>query len=493
MGMRIANNISAMTTQRWLGVADAGMTKSLERLSSGYRINRAADDSAGLAISSGFRADIASFRVASRNTSEANSLLQVAEGGMEQIENMLIRLKELATQASSGNVGGDERTKINAEGNHLISEIDRIANSTKYGSTNLLDGTYGGRSTTIGAPTNNTIANTYNYYDIAGGGSAALSAAALTFGTGSPVCLTGEATWYMGMITGAGAASTSRLALWHGVNLLSGADMYEVFSASVAFTAGSTTVTFGSLGVTMTVSGSLTGATAIKTGYTAGVASTTLLTLHRTGLSSINAGSATAATYTFSDASGSSIKLVGNGTSQELTYSASVSSYNFNVQNISVNLGSDYTDQDINGMTITVTGSASDNTFQIGNENNANNQISFTLDNVKATASAGFNLSVDQLSTSANAQTMLTSVDTAISSLASSRGTIGAYMNRLSYANANLTSTIENVQAAESIIRDVDMATEMTQFTKNQILLQAGTAMLAQANMAPQQVLALFG
>ena len=118
MGLRIAHNISAMNAHRWLGVADAGLTKSLERLSSGYRINRAADDAAGLAISQSFRADIASFRVASRNTSEASSLLQVGEGAMDQIANMLTRLKELATQAASANAGND-LDKIDAERSYL--------------------------------------------------------------------------------------------------------------------------------------------------------------------------------------------------------------------------------------------------------------------------------------------------------------------------------------------------------------------------------------
>ncbi len=116
MGFRIQNNVAAMNAHRWLSTSDSAMSKSLERLSSGYRINRAADDAAGLAISSNFRANIASFQVASRNTSEASALLQVAEGGMEQIENMLVRLKELATQAASANVGSTERAKINSRG-----------------------------------------------------------------------------------------------------------------------------------------------------------------------------------------------------------------------------------------------------------------------------------------------------------------------------------------------------------------------------------------
>ena len=123
-----------MNTHRQLTISDAGFSKSLERLSSGFRINRAADDAAGLAVSQGFRSDIASFKVASRNASEATSLLQVAEGGADQIGNMLTRLKELATQASSANASSNLST-INSEASKVLAEINRIAAGTKYGTT----------------------------------------------------------------------------------------------------------------------------------------------------------------------------------------------------------------------------------------------------------------------------------------------------------------------------------------------------------------------
>ncbi len=142
MGLRIQNNIAAMNAHRQLSISDTNLSKNLERLSSGFRINRAADDAAGLSISQQFRADIASFKVASRNTSEATSLLQVTEGAVDQIGNMLTRLKELATQAASANAGSN-LDKINAEGNKLIDEIDRIANSTEYAGSKLLNGTFG--------------------------------------------------------------------------------------------------------------------------------------------------------------------------------------------------------------------------------------------------------------------------------------------------------------------------------------------------------------
>jgi len=270
----IQNNISAMNTHRNLLNANSGLSSSLEKLSSGYRINKAADDAAGLSISQTFRATIASDTVAARNTSEASSMLQVAEGGTEQIGNILTRLKELATQAASDNVSDDDRDKIDAEATQLTDEITRISDSTTYGDTKLLDGTFSGK------------------------------------------------------------------------------------------------------------------------------------------------------------------------------------------------------------------------TFQVGASNTGVNQITVGISGASASDLLGSS-GID-LSTNTGAQGALDSIDTAISDLNTTRGNIGAYMNRLSYASANLSSTIENTTAAESTIRDVDMAAEMTTFTKNQILMQAGTAMLAQANQAPQTILSLL-
>jgi flagellin len=273
MGFRIQNNIEALNAQRNLMVSSTSMAKSLQRLSSGYRINSAADDAAGLAISQQFRADIASYKVASQNVSEANALLQVAEGAMDQIGNILTRLKELATQAASANAGANI-AKINAEATTLIAEMDRISSSTKYANSVLLNG---------------------------------------------------------------------------------------------SFTAA---------------------------------------------------------------------------------------------------------------------------TFQVGTSSATYDQISLSLGTV---SSAALGLSSFSLSSATFAQAGLDTLNTAISTLSDRRGDVGAAQNRLSYANANLSITIENYTAAESTIRDVNMASEMTNFTKNQILVQAGTAMLAQANMAPQLVLSLFG
>lgn len=373
MGLRIQNNISAMNTHRQLVNTDSMMAKSLERLSSGYRINKAADDAAGLAISSGFRADIASYKVASRNVSEANALAQVAEGAYDQIGNMLTRLKELATQAASANAGSN-LDKINAEGNALIDEIDRIANVTEYAGSKLLNGSFG--------------------VTVSVGGS--------------------DLTATTGVQNATGLADGQTYTITTAANATAG------FDITVAGT-------YGGHAVSQTIEGVL----GPDSGETADV--------------------------TFS-ALGLTLTLNDNFTSAS--------------------------DGDI------LANAATASNFQVGANNSGDDQIGITLSSV---TSSELGVTKNQMSNALTAQTMLTTINDAIDTLNDARGGIGAIQNRLGYAAANLSTTIENVQAAESVIRDVDMAAEMTTFTKSQILLQAGTAMLAQANMAPQGILSLLG
>ena len=140
MAFRIATNVASLNTQRWLSVANAGMAKALERLSSGYKINRAADDAAGIAIATKLNVKAVSVAKAIDNGNQAIAMLQTAESGIEQIGNILTRLKELATQAASDNVTDTDRSALDAERQQLVAEIDKIAQNTKYGSTKLLAG-----------------------------------------------------------------------------------------------------------------------------------------------------------------------------------------------------------------------------------------------------------------------------------------------------------------------------------------------------------------
>ncbi|MFQ5713263.1 MAG: flagellin [Candidatus Scalinduaceae bacterium] len=378
MGLRIQNNIAALNTHRQLQISDLALSKSLERLSSGFRINRAADDAAGLSVSMRFRSQINSLRQASRNATAGNSLLQVAEGGAEQIGNILLRMKELATQASSANTTTSDRANISNEVNTLEQEIDRIAATTKFGNTVLLDGSFG----------------TTN-------------------------------------VTAFGALSAT----------------YEVISVDVS---GATALTTFNVSIT-----------------TSGTART------------LSIGNGTT-TQTISV----NFNTIANGETKLL---------NFNNLGITVKVNAqfDSATAPVSANGSFATGSLGNSTFQVGNENSPNDQIAFSIGNV-TTGTAGLNVDVD-VSTQSGAQTALSTIESAINTLADRRADVGVTQNRFGFTIANLASTVENITAAESVIRDADLAFETVDFTKNQILLQAGTAMLAQANLAPQAVLGLLG
>ncbi len=383
MGLRIQNNIAALNTHRNLVNADRGLSRSLERLSSGFRINKASDDSAGLAISMRFRAQIRSLTQGASNASQAQSLLQVAEGAADQVTNILQRMKELATQAASSNTGSNDRTKINNEITDLEEEIDRIVNSTKYGGTTLIDGTFGSNS-----------------------------------------------------ISAAGNLATGSLQI-RGVDV-SGATAGASYSVTIATGAGTKTMT-------IELAGAATQSIEVDAG-------------------DIIAGTTQVLDF---DTAGIGIKVtVGD------TY--------------------DVTTTEEAADALTVVGSATEAAFQVGNENNSDNQISFSLTdlNLQELVSGGLSVEVDTLS---GAQAALTDIDTAIDTVATARAGIGSVQNRMGFASANIATSIENLTAAESVIRDADLAFETVAFTKNQILLQAGVAMLAQANAAPQAVLSLLG
>ena len=384
MALRIQHNIASMYALRNLSISTNALEKSLERLSSGYRINHAGDDTSGLAVSQKFRAQIASLKVASRNAAEANSLLQVAEGGIEQIHSMLVRLKELATQAASTNAGSN-RTEINQEAQALVSEIDRIATSTEYADVDLLTG-YGTKS--VDSTSQGEINDFNNLYDFDVTG-AATGSYTFTYNTTTNVLTLSD-----------GTTSDS-------VTLATGANSYE----------------FSTLGVSFKTTAALDTAAEV-------------------------------------DALGTGLAALNNS----------------------------------GGADFAVSGSAS--TFQIGFENTSDNRLSIQLDSVKAEdiGSSATTARIDDidLSTQSGAQTALGIIDDAISDVSNARGDIGAYMNRLAYASANIAISIENLQQSESVIRDADMAEEMATFTKSQILQQAGVAMLAQANTLPQSALQLL-
>lgn len=370
--MIINTNVSSLNAARNLNNTGSALQASIAKLSSGFRINQASDDAAGLSIANTLRAQVTSLQAASRNASQAGSLVQIAAGAVDTISTILDRMKELATEAASDTVTATDRQKINAEYTTLRSEIGRIVQNTKYQGQTLLDGTYG--------------------TSVSGG-------------------------------TAIGAA-------------------------------GSGLPTSG--GITLS-------------------------------------GASASATYTITDAAGTGISMSDGKTTQILTQPSANGAQTlvFDKLGVTLNLDSGYTDAALNAKTIT-TGAATGGRFTVGSGAVVGQDtIDLTLGNL-TTAAAGLNLDGTDLLSLSNAQTVINSLDSAISTLASTNGNIGAAENRFTYASQNLASLIQNLTASESTIRDADMATEMVNFTKNQILMQAGTAMLAQANAAPQTILSLL-
>ena len=383
MGLRIQNNITALNTHRNITITDKDLSRSLERLSSGFRVNKASDDAAGLAVSMRFRAQIKALTQGASNASQAQSLLQVAEGAADQVTNILQRMKELATQAASDSTPSSDRTKINNEITDLETEIDRIVNSTKYAGNTLIDGSFG--STAISS---------------------------------------GEA----------GSLTTGSLQI-------SAVDVSDATAASTY----TVTITTGSAAKTMTIEkGTTTQSIAVSAN---------------------------------SIASGGTMVL------------------DFSALGIKVTVGDTYDVTTTNGAAAAATNTttATNATFQLGHENDSDNRIAFSLTDLNLAVLANGSTANIATDTLANAQTAIATIDTAIDTVATARASIGSIQNRLGFAGANISTSIENLTAAESVIRDADLAFETVGFTKNQILLQAGTAMLAQANAAPQAVLSLLG
>lgn len=371
MAFKIATNVASLNTQRWLSVANAGMNKSLERLSSGYKINRAADDAAGMAIATKLNVKAASVAKAIDNGSQAVAMLQTAESGIDQISNILTRLKELATQAASDNVTSADRSALDNERSYLEAEINKIAQNTKYGSTSLLQG-----------------ANSISAYG-----------ASLTPANG------------ISAIDVSNAALTTTTAYQLAVSI-SGTDV---------------TLTIGSYNVKVTK----------PTNLNTAVANFTEL----------------------------GIKITINSSITDLTGASST--------------------------TFTATVGNSSFTYQVGDANQSYDQISISIKNFQTSSTDVLNISGD-ISTKANAQSYLATIDTAVSELNEERGIIGAAQNQITYHVSNLEAMYENTRSAVSTIKDADFAKEMADFTKFQIVTQSGIAMLAQANQLPQQILSLM-
>jgi len=382
MGLRINQNIAAMNSYRNLSVTEGQMSKSLEKLSSGFRINRAADDAAGLAISEGLRSQIGGIKVAVRNTQDGVSVVQTAEGALTETHSILQRMRDLAVQSANDSNDSNSRTAINAESTALKGELDRIADKTTFNNVKLLDGNYTGKKFQVGYASGDTI-----QVDVQAAGAPAKFT---TTAAGNGVAVSAAGTFTFSQ-AGAGGLSITTGSIATTTNATQTRDALNAdANFSSAFTADLTST--GELKITAIGGNGAAVAVAAGTGTAAGLV----------------AGSGAAA-----GASG----------------------------------GFDSTDLGVNGV---------------------------------------------NLATQSGANSAITAIDNAITAVSTSRANLGALQNRFEHTINNLNVTAENLSASESRIRDTDMASEMVNFTRSQILSQAGTAMLAQANQAPQGVLRLL-
>ena len=384
MPMRINNNISAINAQRSVGRNLKAVNRGMSRLSSGLRVNRAADDASGLMISEGLRSEVARLSQNVRNAQQGSDLLQVAEGSLQQVNDILGRMKGLAIESANATVSDTGREAISAEFSNLVAEIDRIAQATSYNSQNLLSG-FGNQ----------------------------VSAAS--------TALTSSAT------TGVARIELSATE----------ADTFTFIDS-----AGDNQLTLGNGVITQTLStGTILDGSTVATGATA------------------------IANF---DHLGIQVTLTGPNTSA----------------------GSSYVDGDLNEATIIVEG-FNGGVFQVGPSARAVDRIEVGIPDLRATGES-LNLNQASVGSIGDAREAITSIDDAISTVASSRGSLGSTQNRLSFSISFTEAEIESIQTAEATIRDADVALEVSELSRHQVLLQSGNAMLVQANIGSLQVLSLL-
>ena len=413
--MRINHNIAALNTYRQLSANQTLGNKALEKLSSGLRINRAGDDAAGLAISEKMRGQIRGLDQAVRNAQDGISLIQTAEGALNETHSILQRMRELAVQSANDTNTEVDRAELQKEVDQLSQELSRIGNNTEFNTQKLLNGNFQG-TFQIGANESQNLK--LEIGDMRGA----------NLGVAGNISYEQEATF---------TAATDGPTIANGVYYVDGADLKDADDNVVASSADGLTWTAGTNGDTYTFTQKVaSGTITIKDGK-----ATRTAVFDNNGLE--------AGTYTINKDAGTLV--------------------------------------DSNGNVIATQDDDETKAFKA-----ADGTTVLTLD-AEPTEDMTLTVGGIDISTQAAADKAVTTIQTAIETVSAERSKLGAYQNRLEHTINNLGTASENLSAAESRIRDVDMAKEMMEFTKMNILQQAATAMLAQANMQPQMVLQLLG
>ena len=579
--MRINNNLVAMNTHRQLGISNTAGSKSMERLSSGYRINRAGDDAAGLAISEKMRAQIRGLNQASRNAQDAISLVQTAEGALNETQAILQRMRELAVQSATDTNTAEDRAEIQKEINQLSSEINRIGNTTEFNTMKLLDGSRADTMKTVKTSEDKIVAGK-------GGDVSVKYALGIGFTATAAEAIDG---WKKAISDGIKITSDTAAddaVSWSGLNLSTGGSVeigkdtngnltisIDVENASGvelnhSITIDAETLNLGAVdgkyavnfhgvefdldvkafaaaggSVTLDLKAAkggganvnVTGTYGLENDFASGAAEFTQFTIDGSntalvGVESIEITTDDGQTFTIKGYDGdtataaalleTSVTLTAALTTSG-TFAYSENGIEFTLKIINNTAGSAITKFktqkiDIKDLVAQVTTETTTTEevetkqslyMQIGANEGQTMQIS--LNDMRAAAlgvtskeaANGFASSTDvtndtefeyalDVSTQKGASKAITTIQAAIDKVSAERSKLGAIQNRLEHTIKNLDNVSENLQASESRIRDVDMAKEMMEFTKQNILQQAATAMLAQANQLPQTVLQLL-
>jgi flagellin len=508
--MRINNNIMAMNAHRQLAVNQSNAAKSMERLSSGMRINRAGDDAAGLAISEKMRGQIRGLKQAARNAQDGISLIQTAEGALNEIHAILQRMRELAVQSSTDTNTDADRLEIQAEVNELATEITRIAETTEFNTMNLLGGEFSSKFH-IGANEGQDVTLGINAMDanalkVAGSGEGLatfeIEAQDKTdIDDATTGLVSGEQTLdvvELGNVTLSDGSTIANYGLANDsgeiVAVSQDGETYKFLTEAtkVKNLAGATPATdviiefadkviSGQVTLEATIDGTSGNTTDIK---------------NISATASVDVEGLAAGTYTVADFD-ESIHLTDVSWDMGSPAAEAIKQVLLNSDGevVAVTFGDATGDGDqdwyaVNDLTLTASVDGEDITNVIGDAEAIMSLASVLEDGAEVTIKADGGIDVSSQEAASKA---ITTINEAIETVSAERSKLGAMQNRLEHTIANLGTSAENLQAAESRIRDLDMAEEIMAFTKNNILQQAATAMLAQANMAPQSVLQLLG
>ena len=524
--MVVQHNMSAMNANRMLSGVSSAQSKSTEKLSSGYRINRAADDAAGLSISEKMRGQIRGLNQASTNAQDGISLIQTAEGALNESHSILQRMRELSVQAANGTETDDDREAVQNEIEQLQSELTRISDTTEFNTMKLLDGSQSGSK--VQASVSKSAESNLKTVDATAQVNKMANAVTEVGDTGSKLSVT--------VLDKNGNSSTTSVTVDYdktsGKYSVNGKELTTKEAGAAAATAPvsgkafaealSNTDLANSYDITADANGKL-----VFTAKEKGATADAILVSQNGGNAEALAKDNGTGTDEYQQIAGGIGVYDGNGNIEDKIFT--VNGEKFLYVTDPAKLGDDY--KDVNYVKVTGTGAqAKDGSdaktmaaliksktgieaeadanakttlnlkpsatatgkgieLQIGA--NEGQTMNFTLDDMSADALGVGSGSVD-LSTQDKAKTATTTIDAAIKKVSKARGQMGAVQNRLEHTINNLDTASENLQTAESRIRDTDMAEEMVNYSKNSILAQAGQSMLAQANQANQGVLTLL-